>query len=48
MLKVGTAPLVVAEVLGVTFGPAADPLVYHDRTFLTVSDLKEAGQLQAD
>ena len=48
MLKVGTAHLVVAEVLGVTFGPAADPLVYHDRTFLTVSDLKEAGQLQAD
>lgn len=42
MLKVGTAHLVVAEVLSIHEGPAADPLVYHDRTFLSVDELRTA------
>lgn len=42
MLKVGTAHLVVAEVLSIHEGPAAVPLVYHDRTFLSVGELGTA------
>ena len=32
-IQVGASVLVVAEVLDAQFGDAADPMVYHDRTF---------------
>ncbi len=35
-VPVGDSSLVIAEVLEVRFGPAAPPLVYHDRRYLSI------------
>ena len=38
-LGVGSSVIVVAEVLGAHFGAAGSPMVYHDRTFITLPSL---------
>ena len=40
-LAVGSARLVAAEVVNILQGPVAEPLLYHDRTFLRLDDAKQ-------
>lgn len=40
-LAVGSARLIAAEVLNILQGTAGAPLLYHDRTFLSVGDARQ-------